>query len=131
MNKTAIATLLLWLCVGSALAAEVFTTTGADGEKVYTDKPPADAGKVKLRYQRPATDPAKTAAQDPGKAFADMTPCEQARFKVSQYSSAEVLAERDENGDARELSAEETLAAIESARAEEKRLCEDQNDDDA
>jgi len=103
-------------------AAEVFTTTGPDGERVFTDRPPADAQKIQLKV--PAAS-AKTTQQNAQPAFAELSACEQAKFILRKYENASSLAEKTEDGGTRILSAQEALEKIEQARADEKRLCEE------
>lgn len=131
MQKSLLPCLVFLTCMGVAWGAEVFTTTGAAGEKVYTDKPARNTSKIELDYQKaPPVDPTELKSGD-DKSMSDMTPCEQARYIVRQYTNAELLADEDSAGNKRILDEEEAAAAIERARADEKRLCEEQDDDDA
>lgn len=131
MQKPLLFFTLLLTCMGIAWGADVFTTTGTSGEKVYTDKPARNASKVTLQYQQaPADDSAEAESAD-GESLAEMTPCEQARYIVSQYTDADMLADKDDKGNTRILDEEEAAIMIERARADEKRLCEKQDDDDA
>ncbi len=117
---------LFMAVVSVGQAAEVFTTTGSNGERVYTDKPQDDAQKVQINApasRRQAAQPA--AAPEPEQ----RSPCEQAQFVLKTYESASSLAEKTEDGETRVLGPEEARAKIEQARADEQRLCEEQDDE--
>lgn len=118
--------LCLLLAVAAGHAAEVFTTTGADGERVYTDKPQADSQKIEVRTAAPR-DQDTTQTEQP--AFEELPACEQARFIVRQYENASSLAEKTDDGKTRILTAEETKERIERAREDERRLCEEGDDE--
>lgn len=109
-------------------AAEMFTTTGSAGEKVYTDKPARNATKVTVQYQSVQNSEAAQAEPEADRSISEMTPCERAQYIVAQYNEAEVLAEKDADGNTRILDETEASAAIESARADEARLCGEQDD---
>lgn len=111
-------------------AAEMFTTTGSAGEKVYTDKPARDATRVTVQYQSVQNSEAAQAGTEAGgdMSLSEMTPCERAQYIVAQYNEAEVLAEKDADGNTRILDETEASAAIERARADEERLCGEQDD---
>lgn len=119
---------LLALLSGGALAGDVYTSTGSAGEKVYTDQPAADARKVELHgvgseRQQSAPD------AEPEVAFADLSPCEQARHIVRRYDDAEVLAEKTADGETRILDEAEAEAMREKARADVQRLCKESADE--
>lgn len=129
MKKTLVKIFVLLACVGLSQGAEIFTTTGSAGEKVYTDKPARNASKVNVQYQKaPVAESTQLESED-GRSLSAMTPCERARYVVSKYTDAELLAEKDDDGNTRILSATEARAMIERARADEVRLCEEQDDD--
>lgn len=130
MRTLFITSLLLLVCTGLTVGAEVFTTTGNDGEKVYTDKPARNAQKIRLDVPSAASG-GNDLAQDDEKSLSEMTPCERASFIVAKYTAAEMLANKDEDGNTRILDEDEKNATIERARAEEKRLCAEQDDNDA
>lgn len=131
MQKSLLYFLVFLTCLGVAWGADVFTTTGAAGEKVYTDKPARNTSKIELDYQKaPPVDPTELKSDD-GKSMSEMTPCEKAQYIVAQYTDAEVLADEDSAGNTRILDEEEAATVIERARADEKRLCKEQDDDDA
>ncbi len=129
MRKSVIVFLLLLSFIGVNQGEEVFTTTGSDGEKVYSDKPVGNASKITLRFPRPPVSDTPENKTDTGPSLAEMSPCEQARYIVARYTRAEVLAEKDDNGNTRILDAAEASAMIERAQADEKRLCEEQEDE--
>lgn len=131
MRTLFITALLLVTCIGLVRAAEVFTTTGSEGEKVYTDQPVPNAERVRLDVRSAPPAGVDAAAADDGKSLSEMTPCERARFVVAKYTSAEMLADKDEGGNMRILDDDEKQATIERARAEEKRQCKDEDEDDA
>lgn len=116
----------LFFAASALEAAEVFTTTGSAGERVYTDKPVSGAQKLQLEVGHARQDEAKA---EPQPAFEDLSPCEQARFILKEYQNASSLAERTADGGTRVLSAEEARAKIEQARADEQRICEESDDE--
>lgn len=110
-----------------ASGAEVFVSTGEAGEPEYTDKPAADARRVEVWVARTSPTPESEKQQAP--AFEELSPCEQAKHIAARYESAEVLAERQEDGGMRILDAEEAAAMIDKARADVARLCKESSDD--
>lgn len=130
MKNMALTSLLYIGLFGSAQGAEVFITTGPDGEKVFTDRPSGDADKVDLQIRRPAA-PAPTGdATENADRFAAMSPCERAQYVLAQYTNAEVLADKDDAGNTRVLDESEAAAVIERARDDVKRACEPRDEDD-
>lgn len=125
--KHSLLALILFAMSASGGATEVFVTTGAAGEPEYTDKPVADARRIEVWIARPSPAPAPENQQAP--AFEELSPCEQARHIVARYESAEVLAERGDDGAMRILDAEEAAAMIDKARADVARLCKESSDD--
>lgn len=111
---------------GISPGAEVFTTTGSAGEKVYTDKPASNAERVRLEINEPPAD----TTDDDEKSLSEMTPCERTRLVVSKYEAAEMLARKNEDGTTRILDEDEKRLMIERARADETRLCKDRGDSD-
>ncbi len=111
----------------SGQATEVFTTTGSAGEVVYTDQYSQGARRILVRTAPPPINNETQTATKP--AFEEMSPCDQARHIVRKYDNAEVLAEKDEDGNIRILDAEEARAMREQARADEQRLCKEQSDE--
>lgn len=121
-------TFILLAMVVPLHAGDVYTTTGAAGEKVYTDQPDPDARKLEMRSARAASEE-EDAGQEAGPTFEEMSPCEQARFIVQKYDAAEVLAEKTADGETRILNEDETEAMKAQARADVERLCKEESDE--
>lgn len=134
------------LAVGFASAAwaEIYHWIGSDGLPHYGDRPPPGANAVRIQpaqgdFVPPppaaaaavddavddnAADGENTGATDPERtARIRREQCAKARERLENYSGAARMQVRNEDGEVREMSAEERVQAIAHAESDVAQLC--------
>lgn len=134
MLRTLLIAAIALLLSAPADAGAVYRWVDKDGNVHYSSKPPPEGGADRVRLEPPppqgGTDSAADAsASEPAAEAGDPTSaiqqkqCELARATLEAYESADALVDTDEQGNKRQLTAEEKAQEIEKARQNVEAQC--------